>query len=96
MLRELKEKLIHWLGGYTFPAPTSMNTNIVEICNMKIIPLACSMVVTDKIPVPEEYIKRDIAHRIGETIVENDYVEYTSEPCEFGTKLIAKIYIGKK
>lgn len=86
-MKKLKEKLIHWLGGYTSlieaQPPRTIITSIAPLIRLKVV---------YKMFFPEDmaYIKRELAKKLVDNIIENHMVMIDTNDNE----VMATLYIA--
>ena len=75
---KLKEKLIHWLGGYTYQ--THQNVNIVH-CPARMVTLKIESYFNpyEKEEYMKEYIKKDLAYKLGEKMLNENIITFLED-----------------
>jgi len=73
---KLKEKLIHWLGGYTYQ--THQTVNIVH-CPTHVVTLKVESYLSpyEKGEAMKEYIKKDLAYKLGEKMLDENIITFS-------------------
>lgn len=71
-MKKWKEKLIHWLGGYTSPIETQPHTIITSTAPL--IRLKVGYKMFYNFPEDMAYIKRELAEKLVDNILENHMV----------------------
>ena len=100
-MKKLKEKLIHWLGGYThedFMVKTRPERSYISrfsIRTLKLNKLCRNDVITNS-PEFMNKKKRDMAHMIGDKMLEEALIEFWSsqeDPDMLKIMALAKIVV---
>lgn len=75
---KLKEKLIHWLGGYTYQ--THQTVNIVH-CPTHMVTLKAESHFSpyEREEAMKEYIKKDLAYKLGEKMLDENMITFSEK-----------------
>lgn len=73
---KLKEKIIHWLGGYTYQ--THQTVNIVH-CPTRVVTLKVESYLSpyEKGETMKEYIKKNLAYKLGEKMLDENIITFS-------------------
>lgn len=72
-MKKWKEKLIHWLGGYTTPTEVVQSYNIIT-STAPLVRLKVGYKIFHNFPEDMTYIKRKLAEKLVDNILENHMV----------------------
>lgn len=85
----LKEKLIHWLGGYTFQEYKQVNIiqTTKPIITLRSVSKIDPFLIIDK-EAQEEYVKRELAIQLAEDMANKGFIKFSTDEKDYITATV--------
>ena len=86
---KLKEKLIHWLGGYTFQERKQVNIiqTTKPIITLRSVSKIDPFLIIDK-EAQEEYVKQELAIQLAEDMANKGFIEFSTDEKDYITATV--------
>ena len=96
----LKNRIIKKLGGYTCEEYENLESEQKDFKNFKIVPVGMNYVFKDVLETDMRIIKKDVAIKFTEFLVDNNYIKFIIKDYPFDVgmskSLGVKMYIAEK
>ena len=88
-MKKWKEKLIHWLGGYTTPTEVVQSYNIIT-STAPLVRLKVGYKIFHNFPEDMAYIKRELAEKLVDDIIKNRMIMIDT----YADEVTATLYVA--